>query len=313
MLPARLVRLALFGATATVCLMAASVGNTTERAWVFALANAAIRLILLVLWGFRAKRDSWSIARTFLYNGIPALIWIGSAATPAPYNFGLWAVAILLEILLLRQDSVQTATTSRVDLGHVTERLGLFMMILVGESLLSIVTSLSAHWSIDSLLAALLGFVAIAFIAWNFFVTGVNGFEMGLRQLSGRRDGAGMLATVMVLPYLIAVSITMLAAGLATVVENPGKPLPLASAICLDGGLALYFIATGMIVLRYGGALRSVLLWLALGAALPLLAIVTIRWVDSLVSILIVAVITILSLTITLLLHERSRAKVPTE
>jgi low temperature requirement protein LtrA len=104
---------------------------------------------------------------------------------------------------------------------------------------------------------------------------------------------------------LIAVSVTMLSAGLATVVENPGRPLPFESAICLDGGLALYFVATGLIVLRYGGRIASVLTWISLGVILPLAAIVTIRWTDSLISILILAAVAIFTLTLTGLLFRR--------
>lgn len=57
-----------------------------------------------------------------------------------------------------------------MDVAHGSERLGLFMIILLGESVLSVVTALSAHWSAASGAAALLGFVAIALIAWGFFV-----------------------------------------------------------------------------------------------------------------------------------------------
>ena len=264
LLPLRPVRLALLGAMATVCLMGASVGGTTDRAWAFALANRALRLVLLALWWYRARRDGASVPRTFVYNGLTALLWFGSALLPQPFMFLVWAVAILIEIALLPGAVPAPDQRARVDLAHAIERLGLFMMILIGESVLSLVTSLSAHWSGGGILTALLGFITIAVIAWDFFVSGITLFEAGVERLSQRRDAIGLLTTVMFLPYLIVVGITMLSAGLASVVSEPEEHPGLGVLICLDGGLALFSLASAMIALRYGAPVRRVL-----GSSIP--------------------------------------------
>lgn len=166
----RMAGVALLVAMAAVGLMAASVTETTERVWAFALANGVLRLVLLVLWVYRAKRAGHPLVRTFIYNGVTAILWIASAFVPAPYNFAAWALAILIEVLLLRAGTGSLSRYVTVDVGYGSERLGLFMIILLGESVLSVVTALRAHWSALSGVAALLGFVAIALIAWGFFV-----------------------------------------------------------------------------------------------------------------------------------------------
>lgn len=269
-LPPRMAGVALLVAMAAVGLMAASVTETTERVWAFALANGALRLILLVLWVYRAKRAGHPLLRTFLYNGVTAILWITSAFVPAPYNFAVWAVAILIEVLLLRAGTGSVSRYVTVDVVHGSERLGLFMIILLGESVLSVVTALQAHWSAASGAAAALGFVAIALIAWGFFVVGGNVIEDGMTRLEERGNVAALLDTVMLIPYLIVASVTMFSAGLATAIGHPDAHLPLGASICLGGGLALFYLTNAVVMLRYGSMPGRVLPWAAPAVLLPI-------------------------------------------
>ena len=48
-----------------------------ERAWLFAAGNAAIRIVLLVVWMRLSWRDGWpSRLRISSYNGVTAVIWL---------------------------------------------------------------------------------------------------------------------------------------------------------------------------------------------------------------------------------------------
>ncbi|MDQ1569736.1 MAG: hypothetical protein QOF79_410 [Actinomycetota bacterium] len=272
-LPPRMAAFALLLATGTIGLMAASVTQTTERVWAFALANGALRLILLMLWVYRANRAGHALMRPLLYNGATAILWIASTFVPAPYNFVIWAVAILLEILLLRADTRSVSRNVQVDIAHASERLGLFMIILIGESVLSVVTTLSDHWSAASALAALLAFASIALIAWGFFVAGGNVIEDGMTRLNERGDVAALLDTVMLIPYLIVASVTMFSAGLATAIAHPMAQLPLGAAVCLGGGAALFYLTNAVVMLRYGSAPRQVLPWAIPAVLLPVAVI----------------------------------------
>lgn len=265
---------ALLIAMAAVGLMAASVTDTTERVWAFALANGVLRLVLLVLWVYRAKRAGHPLLRTFLYNGVTAILWIASAFVPAPYDFAVWAVAILIEVLLLRAGTGSISRYVTVDVAHGSERLGLFMIILLGESVLSVVTALRAHWSAASGFAALFGFVAIALIAWGFFVAGGTVIEEGMTRLDERGNVAALLDTVMLIPYLIVASVTMFSAGLATAIGHPAAQLPLGAAICLGGGLALFYFTNAVVMLRYGSPPGRVLPWAVPAVLLPLAVVV---------------------------------------
>lgn len=269
-LPTRMAGIALLVATATVGLMAASVTETTERAWAFALANGALRLALLVLWVYRARRAGHPLLRTFFYNGVTAILWIASAFVSAPYGFAMWAIAILTEVLLLRTGTGLLSRYVRVDVAHGSERLGLFMIILLGESVLSVVTALSAHWGVASAMTALLGFVSVALIAWGFFVVDRNVIEDGLARLDARGNMAALLDTVMLIPYLIVASVTMFSAGLATAIGQPEARLPIGAAICLGGGLALFYLTNAVVLVRYGAAFGPVLRWAVPAVLLPI-------------------------------------------
>jgi low temperature requirement protein LtrA len=224
-LPPRLVGVALLGAMATIGLMAASVTETVDRVWAFAVANVALRLILLVLWVYRARVRRRPLARTIVYNGATAVLWLVSVFVPTPPSFVLWGVAILIEVLLLRVGSDTVFRMLRVDVAHASERLGLFMIILMGESVLSLVTALSSHWSLGSAVAALIGLIAVCFIAWGFFVSGGDVIERGLDRLNQQHSIAGLLPVVVLLlsPFVGAlVVLGLIAAAVVAVVLVSG-------------------------------------------------------------------------------------------
>jgi low temperature requirement protein LtrA len=296
-IPMRQLGIGLLISMGLVGLMAASVTGDTERAWAFALAYAGLRIVLLVLWAYRGARGGQRVLRSVIFNGPTLVIWIASVFVPSPWNFVLWGVALLIEILTLRLFDYAANGQPIVDAAHASERLGLFMIILMGESVLSVVTSLAQHWTLLPGIAALLGFVAIAALAWGFFVYGTDTMEHGLATLSGRQDVAGLLDTVMVIPYLLVVAVTTFAAGLATAITDPTDPLPLGAALCLGGGIALFYLTNALVSRRWGVAWRRLLPWALPGILLPLVVIATVGRISALLSLAIIAVV-VLGLTI---------------
>jgi low temperature requirement protein LtrA len=74
---------------------------TTDRAWLFALGNTMIRIVFFILW----SRPSWGNGvadrwRVLIYNGFTAALWLVSIWIPAPFNYMVWALAVLIEIAL---------------------------------------------------------------------------------------------------------------------------------------------------------------------------------------------------------------------
>lgn len=272
-LPPRPLAVALLFAMAAALVMAAAVAGGTAHLAAFALACAGLRVILLVLWVHRVRTLGFPLTHPLIYNGLTAIIWALSAFLPVPWTFIAWAIALVIEFLLVRTGERRITRAMRVDVAHGSERLGLFMIILLGESVLSIVTALAAEWTIAAAVSALLAFATIAVLAWGFFVLGDGVIERGLRRLDDSHDLGALLDTVLLLPYLFVVAVPLIAAGLYTAVADPTKALPIGAAVCLFGGLALFELGHGLIPLRYGTSPRVVLAWAAPGVLLPLVTL----------------------------------------
>ena len=237
---------------------------TTERAWLFAAGNAGLRIVLLTLW----ISQSWgsgaaSRVRVLAYNGATAAIWLVSIWVPTPWNFVLWAVAIVIEVVLLVASSPSWAdrVIANLNVEHLSERFGLLVVIVLGESVLSMVAGLDEVWTLEAGLTAVLGLAMIALLAWSFFMYGTETMREGLEALRAAGDYPAIRDTVGFLPFLIVVGVTAISGALGNAIHHPGEPLPLASGIALCGGIAVFYLANAIISVRFGRPIGAVLRW----------------------------------------------------
>lgn len=122
---------------------------------------------------------------------------------------------------------------------HATERLGLFVVIVLGESIFTIVSELAQDWNPGPALTSALGFLIVALLGWAFFQYGMDVLAMGLEQLRNREDFSGILQTTLFIPFALVRGVTSIAAAIATAIPAPNTLLPPGAAVALDGGLAL--------------------------------------------------------------------------
>ncbi|NYJ19134.1 low temperature requirement protein A [Glaciibacter psychrotolerans] len=263
-----LVSIAMFGVG---MMAAASVEGLGERAWVYALGNSLLRLVLFYAWWSEGRRRGVPWYRPVLYCGVTAVLWGVSAAVPQPAQWWLWGTAILLEILLLSFLGRQASWLRQaLNTEHLSERVGLFVVIVFGESVLAVFAELSDSWSLTSGLTALLAFAAISLLAWAFFTYGAETAERSWHRLQVEGNVGALRDTVMYLPFLVVVAVVLLSAGLGTAVAEPTHPLPTGAAISIACGIALFYGTNALIMLRYRDPLRAVLRWAIVGIALPL-------------------------------------------
>ncbi|WP_433572081.1 low temperature requirement protein A [Streptomyces sp. CA-251247] len=259
-------------------LMAASVPDGLgDRAWVYALGAAWVRLAYLPLWW----RPAWSadsplpLWRPLLYGLLPATLWAVSAATPGTARFVLWGLAVGLEVALLSVRAGGTrASFNELAVGHLVERISLFVVIVLGESVLTIVTTLADHFTFISAGAALAAFVAITALAMAFYLWGTPTAALGLNHAARAGASQALRDAVMYLPFLLVSGITAIAASLDTTVADPHHTLPPGARWALCGGLLLFFTASAALSLRHGDRLGTALQWyvpclLALGVLFP--------------------------------------------
>jgi low temperature requirement protein LtrA len=237
---------------------------TTERAWLFAAGNAALRIVLLLLW----ISQSWNVGvasriRVWAYNGMTAVLWLASIWVATPWNFLLWGLAILIEVVLLVASNASWAdrVLPRLNVEHLSERFGLLIVIVLGESVLSIVGALNEAWTVESGLTAILGLATIALLAWSFFMYSTEAMRDGLERLAAAGDIRAIRDTVGFLPFLVVVGVTAVSGALGNAIHHPGEPLPLAAGIALCGGIAVFYLTNAIISLRFGRPVGAVLRW----------------------------------------------------
>ncbi|MFF0557810.1 low temperature requirement protein A [Streptomyces sp. NPDC004266] len=265
--------------TAMLCLavMAAAVPEADgDRAPAYALGYAGTRLVLLALWWpatrYPAPRTlpRW---RPLTYCLLSGALWAGSAAVPAPWRYGMWAALLLAETVLLLTARGR-GLPGRVHTGHLVERVGLFVIIVLGESVLALITSTDHTWTARAGVVALLGFVLLAALWWSYFDFASTAAERVMGAAGTReayflaRDVGGFLH------FFVTAAVISMAAGLATAVEESGhEHLARGAVWALAGGLAVYHGAHALIALRFGRPPRQVAVWALPGVAVPLLVV----------------------------------------
>lgn len=270
-------RLLMLSAMLCLAVMAAAVPEAdADRASVYALCYAGTRLVLLGLW-WPATRfpephrvPRWRPLSYCLASGV---LWAASAAVPSPWLYVVWAVLITAEMALLLSARGR-GIPGRLDTGHFVERVGLVVIIVLGESVIALVTSADHAWTVSPGFVGVLGFVLLAALWWSYFDFGASSAELMFAAARGRdayllaRDVGGFLH------FFVTAGVLCMAGGLATAVEDADHAhLPPGAVWALAGGLALYHSAHACISLRYGRSPASVAVWAVPGIGIPLLIV----------------------------------------
>ena len=115
-----------------------------------------------------SRRVTWYASRQSA-SAIAALVWLASAVAPIPIRYGLWGVAASLELATALITRRHTGTLPP-DAEHLPERVGLFTLILFGESIVAVMHGIESQptWSLSAASAAFLG-LGLLFGAWAWY------------------------------------------------------------------------------------------------------------------------------------------------
>lgn len=257
--------------------MAIAISEGIENfGWLYAIGAAWIRLVLLVMWllPIRAGYSSASAWRPISYNLATAILWLASVFLFDELRYLLWAAAVVLEIALLAwRSSASHEIYDRASISHALDRIGLFMVIVVGEAVYLSVTGLAARLTAAGAAAALAGFVICALLVRAFFRWGVSTTETGL-EIAQRSGAFGALRdVVMYLPFVLILGLTFVAASIGVSVKEASEPLPTGVLILLALGLAMFYITNALIGVRLGRPLSRILMLLIPALLLPAIAV----------------------------------------
>lgn len=243
--------------------------------WLYASGAAWIRVVLLAMWliAYGGKAISVPLWRPFAYNLGTAALWLGSIVVPAPYRYLVWAIAVAIEIALLAQrKSFAYSVYHDASISHALDRVGLFVVIVIGEAVYLAVTGLAEHPSLSGGASALFGFVTCALLARAFFRWGAPTAEAGLTAAQRDNSYAAMRDVVMYLPFLLVASLTLVAASIGIAVVQAGAALPFDARMLLAAGIGGFYLANAAVGMRLGRPLAGVATLLVPGLVLPALA-----------------------------------------
>ncbi|MFI6290354.1 low temperature requirement protein A [Nonomuraea sp. NPDC050790] len=226
--------------------------------------------------------------------------WIVSFWVAAPATYWLWALGILLDLIFtfhqarhperlmeglraqaerLRQRGRRQENTGRrrppretpafyeavLHPAHLGERLGLFVIIVLGEAVMQIVVEASGQdWGTPLKLAAAASFALVVCLWWMTLQYGVTAVpEAGERGLP----------PWVALPahYVMTAGLVAAAAGLGAAVAAPAEHLHPGIRWVLCAGLAVYFAASTVIGVATGARRLWIWAWAVPATAVPVL------------------------------------------
>ncbi len=249
----------LLSAMLGLAVMAASVpGIHGARAGAFVVAYVALRWYSgAVVQRGRVLLD-WPLAQ----YGLGALPWLASLWVDAPQRYWLWGVGIVIDLAVLllasgeramqqaeeRLERVKTSRRRRAPAAglltiegtrseeeHLWERLGLFVIIVLGEGLIQVIDAAAdaQEWDRSTVVVALGAFALLA----SVWTAGLLHGTAGLPQL---RPHVVQPRIVMLLHALLTGALAALAASLGVAVEHTHEDLPPEFRALLCGAVAAY-------------------------------------------------------------------------
>jgi low temperature requirement protein LtrA len=246
------------------------------EAAVFVASYAAVRFLHLGIYADASRRGNASLTAI---AGFAATVAIGMALLAIGAAVGgagqvvFWGLAAAIDYAgpawLTRE---RLRGLQRVAVSHFAERYGLFIIIVLGESVVAIGTAATHHVITASLLAAFaFGLTITIALWWLYFDRTAAWAEQRLREADDP-----VLAAADAFSYLhllLVTGVVLLAVGEKAAVTASAQSLPLAARLSLCGGVALYVLGYDAFKWRLGGQPS----WLnaAAIAAMAVLAVVT--------------------------------------
>jgi low temperature requirement protein LtrA len=245
-------RLAKLGGTAAVMGMAASGPEAIDKqATTFTLCYLATRLLLLALYAraYRHVTDARPTIRIYLAGtGAGAALWAVSLAVPGNLRHVLWAVGILVEVVAPVL-ATKFGGGVPLHLEHLPERFGLFVILVLGESVASMVHGVhDTKWVLRAVLVATVAFVVVAALWWNYFdLGGAAGKQRLVHDGEDQESGVADAYVYGHLPLTLGLAAT--AVGIEQFILHPTGGVPTAGRWALYGGVALFLAGTAAVII----------------------------------------------------------------
>ncbi len=242
-----LILLQMVGAAALAVNVSDALGNDSAG---FALSYAAIRIILVLEYVRTGISKSFSSATPLIRRYsigflCAAIVWIISAFIPPPFRFVLWAIGLVI-------DFATPITAGRLHsqfaphVSHLPERMGLFIIIVLGESVLEVVAGVQKWGELDIYSMSILGLgLSIPFSLWWLYFDNVDGAPIRALREKGR---IGIYSLWLIGHFPLVVAITSVGVGLGYITSKAnGLALSYFEQWLVCGSVAMSLGAQGVL------------------------------------------------------------------
>lgn len=249
------VQLALFVLMGVGLVLSAALPHAfAEKGLAFAIAFVAIQVgrSLFMIW---ASRHDASLVRNFqrilVWLIVSGIFWIAGGLAAPEHRVAFWLAALAIEYvspaLYFQVPGLGRAHTEdwTVEGGHMAERVGLFVIICLGETLLvSGATFAKLEWTGPAVIAfvsAVLSTVAM----WLLYFSRAH--EAASEAISHAVDPGRLARRAFTYsPILVIAGIVVVAVSDELVLAHPGGQVEPAAALALLGGPALFLVGTAV-------------------------------------------------------------------
>ena len=241
-----LIQLATVVATALAFFIAVSVPQTfTSFSWWFAISYVAVRSIglLIYLWVSWGNSNMRKVVITFSsvsISGLVAVIAGGIVGGDAQY--WLWGLAILLDVLAatIGANSEGWGLYPR----HFAERHGLFVIIVLGETLIVAASAVAEEsWNGQLLIISMLAVGITACLWWLYFVGIKAKLEHAMHQQTGAAQSSMGRDVFSLLHFPMLCGLVIYAYAIEEAMVHPDSAMTLQARLALAIGIILYSIS----------------------------------------------------------------------
>jgi low temperature requirement protein LtrA len=305
-------RLITLVAMAGVVAMAAGVDKLDgpDGRW-FAIGYVIIRLALIAGY-LRAGRhvpEARATVRLYLIgHSLGAAVWLVSLAVEEPARYWLWGVGVLAD-LVWPTAAARLKDAVPLHLEHLPERFGLFVILVLGESVAAVVTGLhDGGWKPAVVVTATAAFVVAAALWWIYFDLSGGAAK---RRLAVEGEGVtkhGVHDFYVYIHLPLAISLAAVAVGLEhAVLHGTEDHLAAGTRWVLGIATAGYLLSAAVMQAHLGGRVRGAVAWP--GAGVPLALLIPLLDLSAAVTVVLFAVLTVAGAVAGFLLHRSGEVR----
>jgi low temperature requirement protein LtrA len=171
-------------------------------------------------------------------------LWLISIFVPTPFQSIVWILAIGADIIVTIMITKKYVNLSP-NTFHLSERMGLFVIIVLGETTLGLVFSLSGlEWSVQTILGMGAG-ITIAFGLWWIYFDTIDG--SAIRALKERRK-VGIYLSWLYLHIPLLIGLAAMGDGISHAIKaHQNIPIPASELWLICGSVALGLFSMGLL------------------------------------------------------------------